>query len=64
MIEHVKYGIPKQAMNFLVLRVIKMLSIVWLSIIPLGIHQSTLTSDRIVTGSFDKTAKLWDANSG
>lgn len=23
-----------------------------------------VSSDRIVTGSFDKTAKLWDANNG
>lgn len=46
-----------------------MLFIVWLSIIHLGkfkafrliIYLRACFSDKIVTGSFDKKAKIWDA---
>jgi dynein assembly factor with WDR repeat domains 1 len=50
----------------------KMLSTLWLSTIHMGKikHPSSLNliisnySDKIVTGSFDRTAKIWDANTG
>ena len=61
---HAKYGIPLLVMSFLVLKDIKMLYIVSLLIILLGIYLKFRVRDRIVTGSFDKTAKLWDANTG
>lgn len=43
-----------------------MQSIVQLLIILLGneLILSKLISDRIITGSFDKTAKLWDSGNG
>ena len=37
----------------------------WLLIIHMGIKSSIkLLRDKIVTGSFDRTAKIWDANTG
>jgi dynein assembly factor with WDR repeat domains 1 len=40
----------------------------WLSTTPTGIYIRLITHpsyrDKIVTGSFDRTAKIWDANTG
>jgi dynein assembly factor with WDR repeat domains 1 len=39
--------------------------ILWLSTILTGILSSLLSfRDKIVTGSFDRTAKIWDATTG
>ena len=42
--------------------------IVWLLTIRLGkftkVYDHINFSDKIVTGSFDKKAKIWDANTG
>jgi len=47
---------------------IAMSSIVWRLIILSGKFNTTCSqtyfSDKIVTGSFDKKAKIWDANTG
>ena len=47
---------------------IAMSSIVWRLIIHSGKFNTTCSqtyfSDKIVTGSFDKKAKIWDANTG
>jgi hypothetical protein len=69
MIELVKYGTLTQDKSFLVLTSIVMLFTVWRSIILLGkfkdfrliIYLRACFSDKIVTGSFDKKAKIWDA---
>lgn len=37
--------------------------ILWLSMFHSG-NTSFISRDRIATGSFDKTAKLWDTNTG
>jgi len=66
MIELVKYGIQIQAKSSLVLMSTVMSYIVWRSIIHLGKFKlvNNQFSDKIVTGSFDKKAKIWDANTG
>ena len=66
MIELVKYGIQTQAKSSLVLMSTVMSYIVWRSIIHLGKFKlvNNQFSDKIVTGSFDKKAKIWDANTG
>lgn len=63
MIEPAKFGIHNQAICFILWRDIKMLSTPWPSMSLLGIY-SVLCRDRIATGSFDKTAKLWDTETG
>lgn len=64
MIELVKCGIHLQGRKFKVWRDIRMLSIALHLIILLGIWVYKYNRDRIVTGSFDKTAKIWDINNG
>ena len=66
MIELVQYGIQTQAKSSLVLMSTVMSYIVWRSIIHLGKFKlvNNQFSDKIVTGSFDKKAKIWDANTG
>lgn len=63
MIVPVKYGRLKQAIYFILSKVIKMQCILWLSMFHSG-NTSIISRDRIATGSFDKTAKLWDTNTG
>lgn len=63
MIVPVKYGRLKQAIYFILSKVIKMQCILWLSMFHSG-NTSFISRDRIATGSFDKTAKLWDTNTG
>ena len=42
-----------------------MLSTQWHLIIPMGeLFLLIFIRDKIVTGSFDRTAKIWDANTG
>lgn len=59
MTERVKYGTQNLEICCIHWRAIKMQSIQWLLMFHLGkiliIHR-----DKIVTGSFDTTAKLWD----
>jgi len=59
MIELVKFGKHKLENYFILLKVIKMLFIPWLSIFHTGIYYFNFR-DKVATGSFDKTAKLWD----
>lgn len=63
MIVHVKYGKHKLEIYYILYKDTKMLYILWHLISHLGTH-NYIYSDRIATGSFDKTAKLWDTNTG
>jgi WD40 repeat protein len=77
MIEPAKCGIQSVELRYFLLKSTKMWFTQWLSIIPMGnlqihiyiFYKHLLTSlnqyrDKIVTGSFDRTAKIWDANTG
>lgn len=65
MIVHVKYGKHKLAIYYILYKDIKMLYILWHLIYLMGTYIIYYKySDRIATGSFDKTAKLWDVNTG
>jgi len=69
MIGLARYGEQLQGKNYSLSKAIKILFIVSVSTILSGNHYilfSFLTSfrDRIATGSFDKTAKIWDSSSG
>jgi len=66
MIAHAKFGIPTQDKSYSVSMNTVMLYTAWLSIIHSGKKSQylTLCRDKIVTGSFDKKAKIWDANTG
>ena len=61
-----RFGTLTQAKNSSHLMNTAMSYIVWHSTIHLGKYSSIyrFISDKIVTGSFDKKAKIWDANTG
>lgn len=63
MIELVKFGILRLVTFSILYKDIKMQSILWLLMFLSG-NSSIISRDRIATGSFDKTAKLWDTNTG
>ena len=62
-IEHAKSGKRKPANFFILLKDIKMLYIPWLLTFLTG-NYFLLFRDKVATGSFDKTAKLWDCETG
>ena len=64
MIEHVKFGTHLLERKSCHWKDIRMWYIVLDLIIHLGNLFHTNISDRVVTGSFDKTAKIWDVNTG
>jgi WD40 repeat protein len=64
MIELVKYGKLKLGIYYIRFKDIKMLYILWRLMYHLGIKLLLFFRDRVATGSFDRTAKLWDANTG
>lgn len=59
MIVHVKFGKHKQENFYIHYKVIKTQYILWLLIFHTGKYIN-LFRDKVATGSFDKTAKLWD----
>jgi WD40 repeat protein len=63
MIVLVKFGILILEICYIHSKVIKMQSILWLLMCLMG-KKSFISRDRIATGSFDKTAKLWDTQTG
>jgi hypothetical protein len=63
MIEHVKFGKHKQENFYTHYKVIKTQYIRWLLIFHTG-KFIYLFRDKVATGSFDKTAKLWDTETG
>jgi WD40 repeat protein len=63
MIEHVKFGKHKQENFYTHYKDIKTQYILWLSIFHTG-KSINLFRDKVATGSFDKTAKLWDTETG
>lgn len=63
MIVLVKFGILILEICYIHSKVIKMQSILWLLMFLMG-KKSFIFRDRIATGSFDKTAKLWDTQTG
>lgn len=63
MTEPAKSGKLKLVNFFTPSKDIKMLSTPWLLTFLTGIY-SLLFRDKVATGSFDKTAKLWDTETG
>ena len=59
MIEPVKFGKLRPVNFFIRFKDIKMRFILWRLIFLMGTLYF-LSSDKVATGSFDKTAKLWD----
>lgn len=59
MIEPVKFGKLRPVSFYTRFKDIKMRFILWRLIFLMGMLYF-LSSDKVATGSFDKTAKLWD----
>jgi dynein assembly factor with WDR repeat domains 1 len=62
-IEPAKYGKLKPASSCTRSRGIRTLSTAWFSMCPTG-KERVKRSDRVATGSFDKTAKIWNTDTG
>jgi WD40 repeat protein len=63
MIELARFGTPKVGISSIPWKDIKMPCIPWPSTFLMG-TESEMCRDRVATGSFDKTAKLWDTQTG
>ena len=67
MIELAKFGTQSLGKSYYPWKSTRMWSILWLLIILMGKRNDfefNCDRDKIVTGSFDRTAKIWDANTG
>lgn len=64
MIELVRFGTLKLELSSILSKDIKMQFMPWLLMSLSGIYSFKSSRDKIITGCFDTTAKLWETETG